>query len=113
MAQAIQITRAPDLETIQPGSPTPWGPAQDVDPVADGLAFVSTASHGGFHVSRERLRMIDAAFPAHRLEPFENGPWFEEDCRAAYVVATFPELFPARALERARDMLEWLEDHRG
>ena len=113
MVQAIQIARARELETIQRGSPTPWGPAEDVTVIADGLAFVSTAGHGGYVVSPDRLNLIDAAYPSHRLERFENGPWFEEDCRAAYVVGTFPELFPARALEHARDMLEWLEERRG
>ncbi len=89
-------------------SATPWGPAQTVEPIADGITFVSTSSHGGLYLSQERLDLVDAKFPEHRAQAFEHGRWFEEDCRAAYVVATFPEHFSTAALVDASQTLSWL-----
>jgi hypothetical protein len=80
---------------IRTGHHTPWGPAQDVIPVAngEGIAFVSTASHGGYYVPAAMLAKMPLAA---RLASF-NGQglvgWFEEDCDWCLVVLSFPDLF--------------------
>lgn len=73
---------------------TPWGPSQNWEKIAPGIFSHSTASHGGFHLSAERL----AAMPEHLKVPGWGGNaargWFEEDCDAALVMLAFPEHFP-------------------
>ena len=39
---------------------TPWGPPQDIEELAEGVWRVSTASHGGLKLSRERWAEIPA-----------------------------------------------------
>ena len=65
---------------VRPGSHTPWGAASHVNDVAEGVVFVSTPSHGGFKVSRER----NAAIPSALRNP---SGWYEEDVEANIVVA--------------------------
>lgn len=77
---------------------TPWGPAQNAREFAPGIVFYSTASHGGFKLSPDRL----AAMPALFREP--EG-WYEEDCEAAKVMVSFPEFFPAQMAPTASDTL--------
>ena len=50
---------------------TPWGPPQDIEELAEGVWRVSTASHGGLKLSRERWYSLpdcvrDAMFNATR-----------------------------------------------
>lgn len=83
---------------------TPWGPAQNTTKIADGIFFVSTASHGGFWLSRERLNQMPDAL---KVNKFTNGAaWFEEDCEYARVVIAFPDLFPAVPEEDAKRNLK-------
>ena len=65
---------------------TPWGTSQGATVHADGVAFHSTASHGGFHLSPERNAKV------HPLLRSGNA-WYEEDCHWAAVAHAFPELF--------------------
>lgn len=76
------------------GDHTPWGPAQSIDRIADGLLFVSTAGHGGFWVGEElRSKMPKSLLMTTSF--YETGsPWFEEDCEAVRVMLAFPEHFP-------------------
>ena len=78
---------------------TPWGEAQQINTVADGITWVSTASHGGFIISAERR----AAMPKSLREfsTFAGGNAYEEDCDAAIVIAAFPECFTAKQVESA------------
>ena len=39
---------------------TPWGPPQDIEELAEGVWRVSTASHGGLKLSRERWNALPA-----------------------------------------------------
>ena len=55
---------------------TPWGRAQDVEELADGVFRVSTASHGGLKLSRERWEEI----PEQVRNVFLNPLYAEEDC---------------------------------
>jgi hypothetical protein len=70
---------------------TPWGREQTRREVAEGITFYSTASHGGYHLSPERFAKFREYFPDFGL--WAGDPWFEEDCDAALVVVTFPDLF--------------------
>jgi len=85
-------------ETMQVTT-SPWGPVQHTERVADGIVFVSTASHGGFVLSPKRLMEMRARF---KRNPYGRSRYFEEDCRAALVVIAFPELFRADQVDRAQ-----------
>ena len=66
------------------GSSTPWGPAQDVEPLGPGVVRVGTASHGGLHVTGAAANAVPAAVWAAMM----NGRgWAEEDCELV-IVAT-------------------------
>lgn len=69
---------------ITEGSRTPWGSADHVTNIADGITSVSTPGHGGVKLSAERNR---AVHPDLRVK----GGWYEEDCEQAIVAFTFPE----------------------
>jgi hypothetical protein len=56
---------------------TPWGPAQSVRMLAQGIALVSTAGHGGIKLSPERQAQMPASC---RTTPYSSGGWYEEDC---------------------------------
>lgn len=80
---------------------SPWGPVQVETITTEGVIFVSTASHGGFWVSDERLLEMPSAireFPNHA-----GKNWFEEDCDAVLVYLAFPHLFDDRAAYHAID----------
>ena len=83
-------------------SPTPWGPAQTANKYGRDITFYSTAGHGGFHVSDPRLdAKIRSSFP--RFRPFCGmDGWYEEDCDALYVFATFPDRFAGWKHEEIR-----------
>ena len=88
--------------TEKRGMSTPWGPAQHVEHIADGIVAVDAAGHGGIHLSRERAAQMRRVFPDFR--PFTGCyTWWEEDCDAAIVVIAFPECFPADQVARARE----------
>ena len=77
---------------------TPWGEVQDIEWMIPGrLCLVSTSSHGGFYVD-PRIKDRMTRWPS----PFLGNEWFEEDCDAAYVIVSFPELFGPESVERAR-----------
>ena len=81
---------------------TPWGPAEVTHAVADGVAFVCTASHGGYWLSDDRLAEVPNHWRLARFHPTSDSPWFEEDCDWCLVALTFPDLFPAEAAEPAQ-----------
>lgn len=68
------------------GSRTPWGEAQQIDRVADGIVFASTASHGGIKLSPERNKEIPAILR-------KKSGWYEEDVEAAIPAAVFADAF--------------------
>lgn len=74
-------------------SNTPWGTAQHKTKLGPGIWFASTASHGGIHLSSDRMKqMPNALKPSNRMNA--GTPWFEEDCEYCLVVAAFPQYFP-------------------
>jgi hypothetical protein len=84
-------------------SNTPWGEAQDVEKIAEGIESVMTAGHGGFKLSTERHAMVRQKFPD--FHTFAGGSWYEEDCDVAVVVVTFPECFKPETVEQAKKMV--------
>lgn len=61
---------------------TPWGPAQSIDKIADGILCVSTASHGGIILSPER----NAKVPDYMRD---RDGHYEEDCEYAIPFVVF------------------------
>ena len=83
---------------------TPWGTAQTVDYPAEGIASVSTASHGGYKLSPELNRLV----PKYMRR--EDG-WYEEDVDWAVVVTVFPGAFPeALRLQAENTLRQWKPD---
>ena len=60
---------------------TPWGPPQDIEELAEGVWRVSTASHGGLMLSRERW----AELPAEVRDSMFTATFAEEDCEDSIV----------------------------
>lgn len=91
------------MTMLQKGSDTPWGQAQQVDVIADGIEFVSTASHGGYLLSEERFeKMPEGVY----RQTWAGGRWYEEDCDAGKVIVSFPEHFKPEYVEQAREFLK-------
>jgi len=68
---------------VKIGSRTPWGAADAVYAVADGIAEVSTPGHGGIKLSPQRNKLVPA--------PLRNANgWYEEDCEANIAMWVFP-----------------------
>lgn len=70
---------------------TPWGPAQTSREVAPGITEVSTASHGGLHLSPDLWRQLTDKIPY--VAQYAPPCWLEEDCDYCVAVLAFPELF--------------------
>ena len=85
---------------------TPWGQPDQQAEIAPGIIFVSTPSHGGYFLTRERRAMMPKKY---NRDTFAGGDWFEEDCDWALVALSFPEYFDARALDAARATLAWMD----
>jgi hypothetical protein len=83
---------------------TPWGVAQTVRNIADGIDFVTTAGHGGFVLSPERRAEMPFELKACS---FTRDRFFEEDFSWCAVPLAFPQYFTVDdfrvALETYRD----------
>ncbi len=90
---------------MRTGMSSPWGTIQDVEVIADGIVYVSTASHGGIWVASELLHRIKEEMQDYAAYWSGSSQWFEEDCAAQCVVVSFPEHFPAEQVERAWDVV--------
>lgn len=84
---------------------TPWGAADTATTHAEGIVSYSTPSHGGFHLSPERLTAIPAEVLICTFNQQGERGWFEEDEDWALVAAAFPEAFTATDCALARDLL--------
>ena len=78
---------------------TPWGAAQTTKKYAHGIISYSTASHGGFHLSKTR----QAEMPEVLRNP---GGWYEEDCEWCKVVVAFSKYFEPKELLQAYETLK-------
>jgi len=70
---------------------TPWGPAISSHTYAPGITFHETETHGGFHLSPERIAELPRPF--RDFQTFAGGAWFEEDCDWCIVALSFPQFF--------------------
>lgn len=90
---------------MRTGMSSPWGTVQDVEVIADGIVYVSTASHGGIWVAPELLHLLTDEMKDYAAYWSGSPQWFEEDCAAQCVVVSFPEYFGAEQVERAWDVV--------
>ena len=89
---------------------TPWGEADHVEKLGEGVVQVGTPSHGGIGVDREvAAKRLTAAARAQATT--QGGRyWFEEDCDWAIVAREMPEMFSERHRELAVESLKrWNE----
>jgi hypothetical protein len=70
---------------------TPWGKSDHAQKVARGIMWYSTPSHGGYHLSKGRLKSMPD--PYRSFQPWAGEGWYEEDCDWALVILSFPEEF--------------------
>ncbi len=64
---------------------SPWGEVQYGRELAPGIVMVSTAGHGGVHLSESRFTQMPTTLRVGRQR------WFEEDCEAALVLWAFAD----------------------
>lgn len=88
---------------------TPWGKAQEVKEIADGITRASTASHGGYRISAERHHAMPDVLRAH--EPYAGRHWYEEDCDWAVVALAFPDEFKPYDVFQAVRMARFRQDY--
>ena len=85
---------------------TPWGPAQSVRAIGQGVFRVDTAGHGGYFVPASLLYRIPPEQQAWAAGWSGSEHWYEEDCCWAAVAVAFPELFTADALDHAQGIVD-------
>lgn len=86
------------------GSRTPWGAADHVEKLADGIWQVGTPGHGGIKLSAARNKTVPDYMRA------KNG-WYEEDCEWAVAATVFPGAFKPTSREHAKKTLKnWKPD---
>jgi len=76
---------------MEPQMNTPWGRSDSVTEIADGITRVTTASHGGIRLSRERNDRMPGCFRNRNNET--RAGWYEEDCEWAMCALVFAEEF--------------------
>ncbi len=64
------------------GDYTPWGPAQHVEQLREGVELVETGSHGGLRLSPEVAATLPAGFKSFTGQ----NVWIEEDVDAPMVL---------------------------
>jgi len=78
---------------------TPWGPSHTCSIVALGIVRYTTASHGGYNLTKSRVNAMPPALQAllHKIGAIEgNGEaWLEEDNEWALAAFAFPADFKA------------------
>ncbi len=88
---------------------TPWGFANHIVEIAPGIVSYSTPSHGGIHLSDERIAEMPKAL--QDFVPFGSpqpgpGRWFEEDADWSVVALAFPEFFTEGDVQAAHATLK-------
>jgi hypothetical protein len=83
-------------------SQTPWGKADSITKLADGIYAVSTPSHGGLWISQDRLADMPEASVEFARKWSGSEQWWEEDCAWAFVAVVHPEAFDSDAVTAAR-----------
>jgi hypothetical protein len=75
-----------------------WGTIDSVKTISTGIIFVTTPSHGGYILNKDRYAEMH---PTLREASFSNDQCFEEDCSWCAVCLMWPEYFPAAAIKAA------------
>ena len=83
---------------------TPWGWTHNVEELAEGVLRVSTPSHGGLKLSRERWNEL----PAEVQEAMFNQTFAEEDCEEP-IIRTLLGLGDDRTRELALTVAGYFE----
>ena len=78
---------------------SPWGQADHTDPIARGLAWVSTPGHGGVRVSRGRQEKIPIYMQGYAIRTGDYF-WYEEDIDWCIPALIFPAEFWAHKLRQ-------------
>lgn len=84
---------------------TPWGESETIKDYRNGIRFVTTAGHGGFFVPKKLLNRIPKEGIKDAYRWTRNEQWYEEDCCYAWVIISFPEIFPSNDIIQARKSL--------
>lgn len=87
-------------------SRTPWGTADEVTQIVDGIYWVETPGHGGFYLSEEMNSQVPNSLKQQTFRELGTTGWYEEDCDWAIVVSVFPEHFDATKIAVAKDILK-------
>jgi len=98
---------------MMPRDPSPWGAIDRVTEIAPGIVFVSTSSHGGFHLDDERNAQVPLRWRETSWNRQGMAGWYEEDCDWCLVALTFPNVFESDERQKARAMIVWLAKKRG
>lgn len=97
-------------DTIYPQH-TPWGAPHSRRIVVDGIVRYTTASHGGYWVSPERVASMPQGLRPTKHLDSDGGAWFEEDQEWAIVELAFPQHFGSQNQEPARRLLkDWMPE---
>ena len=83
---------------------TPWGWTQDIEELAEGVWRVTTPSHGGLKLSRERWNEL----PSEVREAMHTPTFAEEDCEEP-IVRTLLGLGDDRTREMALTIVGYFE----
>lgn len=84
--------------TNMTGKKSPWGKIQNSNTIIGGIVAVSTASHGGIKLSRER----NATMPEYLRQP---GGWYEEDSEWCLPYVVFQAELLLSGDERAKRVI--------
>lgn len=90
---------------MQPKQPvyTPWGPADHIHVITEGITEYSTPSHGGIGITQQRLMEMP--------EALRDGLWYEEDCAVSKVVVGLSQYFSDEQYALAKASLKtWYPD---
>lgn len=86
---------------------SPWGKSQQINKIAPGIAFVSTAGHGGYRVSKRKAeKYFTHVELKHAAIMSGSYYWFEEDCAWVMVARAFPHLFESSMQAVAKGIYE-------
>lgn len=105
-----EFARYPEKKAVRtPPVETPWGPSQHITEIAPGIVSYSTASHGGIHLSDERIAEMPE--PLRAFVPFGGpqrgqGMWLEEDCDWSVAALAFPQFFKPDEVKAAHSTLK-------
>ena len=66
---------------------TPWGDADNVTDMGNGILSVSTPSHGGLMVPKDMAKHIPQAVRSSFMNKDKKAVWAEEDCEMTIAIA--------------------------